>query len=262
MVYRQLDDNNPKLVPADVYHALITELSGRPLSFKVFYMPGTFGGHEFGNRFEVNGLPNTSWDFEISVGDNHLLIDTGDGCVLEMPFYNILWEQPLRLLGSYSSTAYPDHFPIAIYMQDGYFAPEDTAEFKRTHMPHHLHPDAAYCRAHFGEPTGRYETYYIVRADPGACTMHGFKDGADINDYIEAVKLSAATKQEIDWRKYVYEHPSKSGELHQIPPGQCTALAGDKSSSRSTQIQAANRPSTPSISTTTAALPSTTKEMI
>jgi hypothetical protein len=219
-------DDNPKLIPADVYHALITELSGRPLAFKVFYMPGTFGGHEFGKRFKVEGLPNTSWDFEISVGDNHLLVDVGSDCTLEIPFYNILWEQPLRLLGSYSSATYPDHFPIAIYMQDGYFAPGDKAEFKRTHMPHHLHPDTAYCRSHFGEPLGRYETYYIVRADEGACTMHGFKDTADIDGYIEAVKKSAETKREFDWRNYVYEHPSQTGELHQIPPGTVHGTGG------------------------------------
>lgn len=218
--------DNPKLVPGDVYHAMIAELSGRPLSFKVFYMPGTFGGTEFGKRFKVNGLTNTSWDYEISVGDNHLLVDAGHGRVLDMPFYNVLWEQPLRLLGSYSNATYPGHFPIAIYMQDGYFAPDDKADFKRTHMPHHLHPDTAYCRKHFGEPIGRYETYYIVRADPGACTMHGFKDDANIDEYIEKVKNSAETMQEFDWRKYLYEHQSSTGELHQIPPGTVHGTGG------------------------------------
>ena len=218
--------DDPKLVPEDIYHALITELSGRPLSFKVFYMPGTFGGTEFGRRFKVPGLPNTSWDYELSVGDNHLLIDAGGSRVLELPFYNILWEQPLRILGSYSNTTYPEHFPIAIYLQDGYFAPADTRDFKSTHMPHHLHPDTTYCREQFGEPLGRYETYYIVRADPGACTMHGFKDDADVDEYIEAVKHSAETKQEFDWRKYIHEHPGKSGELHQIPPGTVHGTGG------------------------------------
>jgi len=218
--------DNPKLVPGDLYHAMVAALSGRPLSFKVFYMPGTFGGQEFGKRFKVDGLTNTSWDYEISVGDNHLLVDAGHGRLLELPFYNILWEQPLRLLGSYSNATYPDHFPIAIYMQDGYFAPEEKTDFKRTHMPHHLHPDTAYCREHFREPIGRYETYYIVRADPGACTMHGFKDDANVDEYIEEVKHSAETKQEFNWRKYIYEHPSSTGELHQIPPGTVHGTAG------------------------------------
>jgi len=224
-----IDNSNvsdPRLVPDDVYHSMITELSGRPLSFKVFYMPGTFGGQEFGKRFKVPGLNNTSWDYEINVGDNHLLVDAGHGLVLEIPFYNILWEHPLRLLGSYSTATYPGHFPIGIYMQDGYFVDGDAADFKRTHMPHHLHPDTAYCREHFGEPLGRYETYYIVRADPGACTMHGFKDDADVDEYVEEIKRSAEAGQEFDWRKYVYEHPSKTGELHQIPPGTTHGTGG------------------------------------
>jgi hypothetical protein len=219
-------EDDPRLVPADVYHALITELTGRPVCFKVFYMPGMFGGTEFPKRFNVPGLPNNSWDYEISVGDNHLLVDPGDGRILDMPFYNLFWEQPLRFLGTYSSSTYPGHFPIAIYMQDGWFPDPKEPGFKRTHMPNHLHPDTAYCKEHFNEPIGRYETYYIVRADEGACTMHGFKDDADIDEYIREVRLSAETKQEFDWRKYIYEHPSKTGELHQIPPGTVHGTGG------------------------------------
>jgi len=219
-------EDDPKLVPADVYHALITELAGRPVCFKVFYMPGMFGGDEFPKRFNVPGLPNNSWDYEISVGDSHMLIDPGDGRILEMPFYNVIWEQPMRFLGAYSNATYPDHFPIAIYMQDGWFADPKEPDFHRTHMPNHLHPDTAYCREHFNEPIGRYETYYIVRADEGACTMHGFKDDADIDEYIREVRKSAETHEEFDWRKYIYEHPSKTGELHQLPPGTVHGTGG------------------------------------
>jgi len=56
--------------------------------------------------------------------------------------------------------------------------------------------------------------------------MHGFKDDADIDEYIEAVKSSAETKQEFEWRKYIYEHPSKTGELHQLPPGTVHGTGG------------------------------------
>jgi hypothetical protein len=105
-------EDNPKLIPAEVYHALITELAGRPVCFKVFYMPGMFGGTEFAKRFNVPGLPNNSWDYEISVGDSHLLVDIGRDRVLELPFYDLIYEQPLRFLGTYANATYPDHFPI------------------------------------------------------------------------------------------------------------------------------------------------------
>jgi hypothetical protein len=219
-------DDDPKLMHADVYHALITELASRPVCFKVFYMPGMFGGTEFSKRFNVPELPNNSWDYEISVGDNHLLVDPGDGRILEMPFYNIIWEKPLHFLGAYSNATYRDHFPIAIYMQDGWFADSKMPDFHRTHMPHHLHPDTVYCRKHFNEPLGRYETYYIVRADKGACTMHGFKDDADVDEYLREVKQSAEVHREFDWRKYIYEHPSQTGELHQLPPGTVHGTGG------------------------------------
>lgn len=220
------DDTKLLLIPAQVYHALMVELSGMPVCFKVFYMPGTFGGTELAHRFGVEGLPNTSWDYEVSVGDNHMLVDVGLGRTAEIPFYNLIMEQPLRVLGSYSHKRYPDHFPIAIYMQDGYFPPGDRSEFKRTHMPHHLHPDSSYTRQNFNEPIGRYETYYIVRADPGAVTMHGFRDDADIDEYIKKVKEAAGTGQEFDWHPYVYEHPSTTGELHQLPPGTVHGTGG------------------------------------
>ena len=219
-------EDDPKLLPAEVYHALITEMAGRPVSFKVFYMPGMFGGDEFPKRFNVPGLPNNSWDYEISVGDNHLLVDIGKDRVLELPFYDLIYGQPLRLLGTYAHTTYPDHFPIGIYMQDGWFGDPKKPDYHRTHMPHHLHPDSAYNREQFNEPLGRYETYYIVRADPGACTMHGFKDDADIDEYVREIRKSAETNQEFDWRKYIYEHPSSTGELHQIPPGTVHGTGG------------------------------------
>lgn len=214
------------LLPRGLYSALMEQLAGQPVVFKVFYMPGTFGGTSFGELFHVPGLPNTSWDYEISVGDSHMLVDAGDGRILEIPFYNLLYAEPLRLLGAYSSQSYPDHFPLAVYMQDGYFPPGSDAGFKRTHMPHHLHPDTAYAHEHFGEPLGRYETYYIVRADPGAVTMHGFHDDADIDAYVAEVKASAQTGEEFDWRRYIYEHPSRTGELHQLPPGTVHGTGG------------------------------------
>ncbi|PYE52775.1 hypothetical protein [Deinococcus yavapaiensis] len=217
--------HDPLLVPAEAYRSLMTALTGMPFVCKVFYMPGTFGGTEFGPRFGVNGLPNTSWDYEISVGDSHLLVAAGDE-VLQLPFHNVLYAEPLRLVGAYSHETYPDHFPLAVYMQDGYFPPESDADFKRTHMPHHLHPDTAYCREHFHEPLGRYETYYIVRADPGAVTMHGFRDEADIEQYVREVVRSAETGEEFDWRRFVYEHPSSTGELHQLPPGTVHGTGG------------------------------------
>jgi hypothetical protein len=56
--------------------------------------------------------------------------------------------------------------------------------------------------------------------------MHGFKDDADIDEYVREVRRSAETNQEFDWRKYVYEHPSTTGELHQIPPGTVHGTGG------------------------------------
>lgn len=218
--------DDPVLLPADGYRALMEALARMPLTFKVFYMPGTFGGTEFGERFGVEGLPNTSWNYQVSVGDSHLLVDAGGSRVLEIPFYNLLYAQPLQVLGAYSSGVWPDHFPLAVYMQDGYFPPESDAGFERTHMPHHLHPDTVYCREHFGEPLGRYETYYIVRADPGAVTMHGFRVDANIDAYVHEVVRSAETRRPFDWRPYIHEHPSTTGELHQLPPGTVHGTGG------------------------------------
>lgn len=217
--------HDPALVPAEAYRALMIALTAQPFVCKVFYMPGTFGGTEFGERFGVPGLPNTSWDYEISVGDSHLLVEAG-GDVLQVPFHNVLYAEPLRLVGAYSHATYPDHFPLAVYMQDGYFPPGSDATFERTHMPHHLHPDTAYAREHFGEPLGRYETYYIVRADPGSVTMHGFRDDADIDAYVREVVRSAETGEAFEWRCFVYEHPSATGELHQLPPGTVHGTGG------------------------------------
>lgn len=220
------DAESPTLVPSDVYRAMMAGLAASPVTFKVFYMPGTFGGTEFASLFKVPGLSNTSWDYEVSVGDNHMLVDAGDGRILEIPIHNLLFAEPLAFLGEFAAREYPDHFPLAVYMQDGYFEPGDQADFKRTHMPHHLHPDSAYARENFNEPLGRYETYYIVRADEGACTMHGFRDDADLDEYVREVVHSSETGREFDWRKYVYEHQSRSGELHQLPPGTVHGTGG------------------------------------
>ena len=224
-----IDDNDAdevKLIPRKEYDKIISKQVRYPLRFKRVFMPGPWGGLKFRKHFKLPKLANCAWNIEVSGEDSSLIVDTGTGGEIEIPFHNLYMQYPLEVVGPYCHKKYPGLFPIQVGIDDGYF-PKDVPHPRRA-MPIHLHPDTRYVKKNFNEALGRYEVYYIVEAYKGANTMHGFYEDADLEEF--KTKLIESEKKGIkfDWSKYVKCWPSKAGELYLIPAGTAHGTGGNQ----------------------------------
>ena len=245
------DPGEPKLLPGKVYRGIISTLVTYPFKPKRMFMPGPWGGLKFRKYFDLPELSNCAWNIECSGPDQSVLIDVGIGSHLEVPFLNLYLQYPVEVVGPYIHAKYPDLFPFQVGIDDGYF--DRNVPHERRAMPIHLHPDTNYVKKNFKEPLGRYEVYYIVEAYEGACTMQGFHEDADLDEFQEKLleaephtdrirpcslgnnhkfdkEIARLVKNDIkfDWSQYVKVWPSKAGDLYLIPAGTAHGTGGNQ----------------------------------
>ncbi|MGB6648043.1 MAG: hypothetical protein WBG01_05850, partial [Bacteroidota bacterium] len=219
-------DDHPTLVPRKVYDGILSRLVRLPLRFKRIFMPGPWGGLKFRKRFKMPELAHCAWNIEVSGGDSSLVVSTGNGNQIDIPFHNLYMQYPVEVVGRYCSEKYPGLFPIQVGIDDGYF-PQPVPHERRA-MPIHLHPDTRYVKKHFKEPLGRYEVYYIVEAYEGANTMHGFYEEADVEEFKRKCIESEREGIPFDWTEYVKAWPSKAGDLYLMPAGTAHGTGGNQ----------------------------------
>jgi len=213
-----------KLLPRHVYDEIIKTLLKYPIKEIKIYQPGPWGAYRYKDLFEVPGLECNAWN-ELAGPELGMIVDLGEGKQLEMPMLNLMQYQK-EFLGEQLATMYPGLFPMDVWLDDGYFSKATPME--RTAMPIHNHPSTNYVKKHFNEPIGRYETYYICEAYKGACTMMGYKDDADMEEWERLCLESENLKEIPNWRDYINIWDSNIGDLYLIPPGTTHGHGGNQ----------------------------------
>jgi len=213
-----------KLLPRAAYDEVVRTLLKYPIKEIKIYQPGPWGAYRYRDLFDVPGLECNAWN-ELAGPELGLIVEPGDGKRFEMPMLNLMQYQK-EFLGNHLATAYPGLFPLDVWLDDGYF-PEKTP-LERTAMPIHNHPSTGYVNRHFNEPLGRYETYYICEAYEGACTIMGYKDNVDLEEWEQLARNSENLKEIPNWRDYVDIWDSNVGDLYLIPPGTTHGHGGNQ----------------------------------
>ncbi len=213
-----------KLLPKSAYDCVIRTMLEYPVKEVPIYQPGPWGAYRYKDLFEVPGLECNAWN-ELAGPELSMLVDLGDGLVLNMPTMNLM-QYAERFVGKYIAETYPALFPLDIWLDDGYFPKPEKAE--RISMPMHNHPSTDYIKRHFKEPLGRYETYYIAEAYEGANTWLGFKDDADLEEWERLVRESNNRKEIPNWKDFIANHESNVGDLYLIPPGTTHGHGGNQ----------------------------------
>ena len=213
-----------KLLPRSAYDETVRTLLKYPVKEIKIYQPGPWGAYRYRDLFEVPGLECNAWN-ELAGPELGMIVELGDGKRFEMPMLNLMQYQK-EFLGEQLTTTYPGLFPLDVWLDDGYF-PEKTP-IERTAMPIHNHPSTGYVKKHFNEPLGRYETYYICEAYEGACTIMGYKDKMDMEEWEELCRDSENLKVIPNWRDYMDVWDSNVGDLYLIPPGTAHGHGGNQ----------------------------------
>lgn len=199
-----------KLVPRNVYEGILSALAQYPFRIKPLYLPGVWGGtwlQKVRNLPEIKDNFSQSW--EIVPCESGFRVVIGDAC-LEMPFFNLLWQTPVEVLGEFANKKFHGNFPLWVNYDNC---------IGGGNMAIQVHADTAYMKKHFNEPTGQDESYYIADTGPGSKTYLGFKEEADIEEFRQ--KCIKAEKDGIPFNhdKYVNSIPSKPGDYFLIPAG-------------------------------------------
>jgi len=209
-----LDGNNTRnliMLPKDVYEKLLLILSEYPLRLKPIYLKGVWGGQWLK---EIRKLPksmrNCAWSYEVMAPYQSLFVKIGD-IILNMPFLNLLWEHPERIMGKFEAyEKVSGNFPIRVNYDDSMGGGD---------MAIQVHGDLSYLKENFNEPIGQNESYYIVATGPGSKVYLGLRDEADVEEFRKAV-IEAETKGiSFDHNQFVNSIQSREGDLFLIPAG-------------------------------------------
>lgn len=219
-----IDAKELKMLPRDVYDMIIQETLKYPVKEIKIYQPGPWGAYRYRDLFDVPGLCCNAWN-ELAGPELGMIVCLNQTHAIEMPMLNLMQYQK-EFLGEYLTNAYPRLFPMDVWLDDGYF-PEKTPP-ERTAMPIHNHPSTDYVRRHFNEPLGRYETYYICEAYEGACTLMGYTEKADLEEWEALCRKSNNIEPLENWKEYISIWDSNIGDLYLIPPGTTHAHGGNQ----------------------------------
>ena len=218
-------ENDLVLVPRKAYDAIMSTLVKYPIPEVKIFSPGPWGAYRYKQMdYGVEGLANNAWN-KIAGPELRILIDFGGKRSISMPMLNAM-QYGKELVGELIDKKYPGLFPLDVWLDDGWHPTPQPAE--RISMPMHIHPSSKYVEDHFGEPLGRYETYYIAEAYEGANTWMGFKEEADIEEWERLCEKSQNIKPIKNWKDFIANWRSKEGDLYLIPPGTMHGHGGNQ----------------------------------
>ena len=205
------------LMPEKVFEEILAALARQPMKQIRTYSPGPWGAYRYRQLWDIPGLENNAWN-RLAGADLSLLIELENGVKINIPSVDLLIDNAAAFVGEFPAREYPGLIPVEIWLDDGYFPDRQPAE--RTSMPIHNHPGTEYVKRHFNEPLGRYETYYIVEAYPGANTWMGFNNDACTEEWDTQCRKSWKEQKAIpNWKEYIANWQTNVGDLFLIPEG-------------------------------------------
>ena len=205
------DTENLIMLPGDAYKKLLQILSEYPLRLKPIYLEGVWGGQWLK---EIRQLPksmrNCAWSYEVMAPYQSLFVKL-ENIILNLPFLNLLWEYPDRIMGKFEAyEKVGGNFPIRVNYDDSMGGGD---------MAIQVHGDLSYLKENFNEPIGQNESYYIVATGPGSKVYLGLRDEADVEAFRKAVMEAETKGIPFDHNRYVNSIQSREGDLFLIPAG-------------------------------------------
>ena len=198
-----------KLVPKNDYERILSTVAQSPFKVKPLYYPVSWGGTWLKKLKQLpDSMVNSGQGFLVA-NENSIKIALDD-ISLEIPFQNLLWKEPIKILGNSTFKKFKGAFPLAYWYDDG---------IEGGHMAIQVHPNGAYMKRKFNEPMRQDESYYILHTGSGAKTYLGLKEETDIEKLYQAVCMSEKEGIPFDVDKYINSISTKPGDYFLIPAG-------------------------------------------
>ncbi len=204
-------EDQMQMIPLATLKSLFRTMVTYPLRCRPVYIEGVWGGF-FVQR--LRNLPkemkNCAWVFDLIPMEVSIVADL-DGLQLEFPYYCFVQTVGEELMGAKCVRKFNGYFPIRFNYDDTYHSSGN--------MSIQVHPDADYVRTHNKELGRQDESYYIVTTGQKAKTYIGFKDEANVEDFIEKARRAEQFGEDFDHDQFVNSVPSRPGLQFMLPAG-------------------------------------------
>lgn len=199
-----------QMLPVATMKALFETMVSYPLRCRPVYLEGVWGGFYVKRlRNLPEEMKNCAWVFDLIPMEVSIVADV-ETMELEFPFYCFVQVIGPKLMGQKSVEKFHGYFPIRFNYDDTFHSSGN--------MSIQVHPDGNYIKNN-GELGRQDESYYMVVTGQEAKTYCGFRDGVDVEEFIQKTKRAETYGESFNHDEYVYSEPSVAGQQFLIPAG-------------------------------------------
>ena len=200
-----------KLLGIETLHSIFNLLAKYPFRCRPVYLEGVWGGFYIKRLRNLPAeMKNCAWVFDMIPLEISIVADM-DGLQVEFPYYCFIQVCAEKLLGEKSIKKFGRYFPVRFNYDDTFHASGN--------MSIQVHPDEKYVMENNNEFGRQDESYYIVATAQDAKTYIGFRNEANVEDFI--ANCRKAEKQGISFNHddFVFSRPSTPGDQFMLPAG-------------------------------------------
>lgn len=200
----------PKMVSGQSYLEALKQIVQAPFRLVPFFVPGVWGGNWMQKKFDVGKEKvNLAWCFDGVPEENSLYLNF-HGTRLEVPAMDVVYQQPVDLLGEKVFGRYGTDFPIR-------FDYLDTMNGENLSLQ--VHPQVQYAQENFGLHYTQDESYYIMDAAEDAVVYLGVKKGTDKDELVRELAKAQIDGTPFPDEKYIYRRKVRKHDHYSIPAG-------------------------------------------
>jgi len=200
-----------QMISVSAMKALFETMVTYPLRCRPVYIEGVWGGFYLKRlRNLPEEMKNCAWIFDLIPMEVSIVADLNT-LQMEFPFYCFVQVIGPKLMGQKPAEKFHGYFPIRFNYDDTYHSSGN--------MSIQVHPDGNYLRKNNNEFCRQDESYYMVVTGQEAKTYCGFRDGVDVEKFIEKAKRAEKYGEGFNHDDYVYSKSSVAGQQFMIPAG-------------------------------------------
>ncbi|CAM4003450.1 class I mannose-6-phosphate isomerase [Lederbergia lenta] len=203
-------EGEPKLIDGKSYQAAMGQIAKQPFSLVPFFDPGIWGGHWMQEKFNFRKDEiNLAWSFNGVPEENSLILNF-DEIKMEVPANNLVFSQPLALLGERVYGRFGAEFPIRFNFLD---------TIGGSNLSLQVHPKTDYVQDVFGANYTQDESYYILEAADQAKIYLGVKNGVSKAQLMTELTKAANGEGSFPDKELIYQQEVKKHDHYSIPGG-------------------------------------------
>ena len=216
-----LDTNakdHPKMISGTALLHGLEEVVKRPFRLVPYFDPGVWGGQWMKEVFGLDKREkNYAWSFDGVPEENSLYLKYGDVRV-EVPSINVVFYQPIPLLGDKVHARFGTEFPIRFDFLD---------TMGGGNLSLQVHPLVEYIQDKFGMNYTQDESYYMLDTANETYVYLGLKEGVNKEEMLADLRGAQGGEEIFPAEKYVNKLPAKKHDHFLIPAGTIHCSATD-----------------------------------